>query len=104
MFFVNKLKQTITEKQKVDSKQPMLYANAATWKARYPNVELNFLKGEFMQSLCGRGYGVQKGYLREDHGYILKELNWIEKDGKFEESLSDAQIRNDKSLWVSTVD
>ena len=38
MFFVNKLKSIITEKQKVDSRQPMLYANAATWKAKYPNI------------------------------------------------------------------
>lgn len=72
MFFVNRLKSTITEKQKVDSRQPMLYANAATWKARYPNIELNFLQSGVIESIVTKGYGIQKKYMFQDHSYLLK--------------------------------
>jgi hypothetical protein len=31
---------------------------------------------------------------------LYKELSFLEKDGKFDESIQEMEIRNDRNLWI----
>ena len=49
------------------------------------------------------GYGLMDPFLKNlDFSLALfKELNFLEKDGKFEEPLQELTIRQDKIFWIN---
>jgi hypothetical protein len=57
-YFLGRIRKALAEKNKVDSIQPMLFATANTWYAKYPKIKLEFLEPELLRSLNERGYGM----------------------------------------------
>lgn len=93
----------IKKESVIDSKQPLLLATPATWREKYPGVELNFLEPQFISNLMTKHYAVSKGYINNDFSQaLLKELQYFEYEGRFERIYSSEESqRNDKFLYVN---
>ena len=94
------------KEQYIDSKQPMLLATPNTWIIKHPNIPLDFLNPEFIESLMKKGYGVQIPFIKniDFPRVFFKECDYLERDGRFEEPLQEGSIRDDKILWITLSD
>lgn len=78
----------------------MLWATPQTWYAKYPNIPLNFLSAQTLANLTNsnNGYAFEDKFLAEYKDNLMKELQLLEQDGKFEElmwRIEHLDIRND---------
>lgn len=62
-YFLTKIRKIVAEKNKIDAKQPMLFATANTWYAKYPNIKLEFLESNFIKNLSENGYGIATNWV-----------------------------------------
>lgn len=65
------------------SKQIGLWATPATWKQKYPHIPLEFIPPNALGQLLTRGWTVIS--LLPNADSLRRELQLLEKDGKFEE-------------------
>lgn len=81
----------------------MKLANAVTWKSNNPKVPLDFLKKERLSEFMTNGYTRINKYIEDDSilQSLHKELNFLEMDGRFDESVTEGSIRSDRNLWIS---
>lgn len=66
-----------------NNKEIGLWATPATWYQRYPNKPLNYLSGKFIGELVGKNWAFMGNYVGNERE-LFRELNILEKDGKFE--------------------
>ena len=100
------LKKEMISEQNVDAKQPLLLATPNSWKEKFPKIELNFLSSNSLANLRDHKFMQQKGFLKFP-GFqesLLKELNFLERDSRFEECIQEGNTRNDRVLWLSLSD
>jgi len=78
-------------------------ANAATWRTNNPKTPLNFLTKETINEVMVKGFTSIKNYIEDDKilPLLFKELNFLEMDGRFDESVQESSIRTDRNLWIS---
>lgn len=64
-------------------------ANAATWRTNNPKTPLNFLSKETLNEIMIKGFTSIKNYIGDDKvlPLLYKELNFLEMDGRFDESV-----------------
>jgi len=71
------------------------------WEDKYPDIQLNFLTSEALINLKNNDYAAIPKFIHNSgwQESLLKELNFIEKDGRMEEQVQEASVRSDKILW-----
>lgn len=102
MFLSKKMKQLMQQNQKVNSKQPLLYANPKIWDEQHPDQPLNKIPNDALESLHQKNYALIKNFMqsKEFCRELYKELLLLEKEGRFEQPIQEQTIRQDKVLWV----
>ncbi len=65
------------------SKQIGLWATPTTWKQKYPHIPLDFITPSALGQLLTRGWSILP--MLPNANSLRRELQLLEKDGKFEE-------------------
>jgi len=98
------IKKRLLREQKVDSKQPGLFATPSVWEKQFPGIPLDFLTNETIEALVKRGFAFQRDFMksRDFVRDLHKELNYLSLEGKFEEIIQEtAESRKDRCLWLN---
>lgn len=99
------MRKLMQSEQKSDSKQPGLYATPSAFIEKYPKFKLETLKNETIADLMKNNFAIQKNFMGIDFlRDLYKELSYLELEAKFEESIQEANFRNDRTMWISLND
>lgn len=90
----------------MDSKQQLLLATPQTWAKMHPKIPLEFLQAETIANLMSGNVGVQSRFVNnlDFPEQLYRELDYLERDGRFEENLQEEHIRQDKTLTLCLKD
>ena len=100
--FLIEIKKRMLQEQKIDSKQPGLFATPSVWERQHKDIPLDLLKSNTIENLILKGYGFQNDFMSSDFVRALyKELHYLSLEGKFEEMIQEQEVRNDRCLWVT---
>lgn len=61
-YLFQRLAQEVRERSERVNKEIGLWATPATWQQKYPKVDLDFIRGEAMGQLFGRGWAHLSGF------------------------------------------
>lgn len=102
---ITEMRKLMQSEQKSDSKQPGLYATPSAFIAKYPKFKFETLRNETIAELMKNNFAIQRNFMGIDFlRGLYKELNYLELEAKFEETIQEANFRNDRTLWISLND
>ncbi|KAM3142275.1 hypothetical protein pb186bvf_005684 [Paramecium bursaria] len=103
LYFQKEIKKQMQTEHVIDSKQQLLLATPQTWTSKHPKIPLEFLSGPFIESLMKKGHGQMNPFIKNKDftRALFKELDYLERDGRFEDQIQESGIRQDKTLWVT---
>lgn len=103
---IKELKIKLQADQKCFSKQPGLLAQPQSWLNKFSKDRLDRLHSQTIIDLLDKGFSIQKNFIgnKESVLGLYSELNYLEKEAKFEEFINEENMRTDRALNITLSD